>query len=164
MLANITKKGAGYTAKFERHWNHPVKEVWSYLTDNERLPLWFPELRAEELQVGGSMKFLMPDGNNLTMAVSDYMPMSVLQFAWGADQVRFELAAEPRGCRLLLIEQITEITSYTPKDLAGWHVCLDVVGRLMDGVTTESRKLEWEGWYEQYKQLITKLKQGDRNI
>jgi uncharacterized protein YndB with AHSA1/START domain len=157
-LADITKNGAGYTAKFERHWNHPVEEVWSYLTDNERLPLWFPELRAGELEFGGHMKFAMPDGNSLTMIISDYQPGSVLQFAWGTDQVRFELAEEPGGCRLLLIEQITEIKDHTPKDLAGWHVCLDVVERLLDGVTTNSRKQEWEEWYEQYKQEITKLK------
>jgi hypothetical protein len=96
------------------------------------------------------------------MAISNYEPKSVLQFAWGADQVRFELAAESGGCRLLLIEQILKITDHTPKDLAGWHVCLDVIGRLLNCIdtTTESRKQEWEAGYEQYKQAIAEITEG----
>jgi uncharacterized protein YndB with AHSA1/START domain len=132
MLAYITKEGVGYTATFERHWNHSVDEVWSYLTNNERLPLWFPELRAGELRTGGHMMFLMPDGSSITMEISDCEPLTILQYTWGADQVRFELTAEPGGCRLLLMEQITKMTDHTPKDLAGWHVCLDVIERLLN--------------------------------
>ncbi|OMP67852.1 hypothetical protein BTO28_05030 [Domibacillus epiphyticus] len=46
---------------------------------------------------------------------------------WAKDVVRFELYSEQEGCQLVFIEKIHTITNHTPKDLAGWHVCLVVI-------------------------------------
>ena len=62
MIARIEKVENGYTATFERHLKHPIEEVWSYLTDNEKLQKWFSELRVDELREGGVIKFDMGDG------------------------------------------------------------------------------------------------------
>ncbi|WP_410771274.1 hypothetical protein [Fontibacillus sp. BL9] len=32
-----------YTATFERSLNFPIPQVWSFLTENEKLGQWFPE-------------------------------------------------------------------------------------------------------------------------
>lgn len=48
-------------------------------------------------------------------------------------------------------------TEHTPKDLAGWHVCLDVVQALMDGRPIPAREDEWKTRYEQYVQAIQAL-------
>lgn len=71
--------------------------------------------------------------------------------------MRFELHPEAEGCRLVLIEMITKITDHTPKDIAGWDVCLDVIGALLDGRTLESRKEAWSEKYEQYVQVFEQL-------
>lgn len=42
MLASIQKADGGYTARFERHLKHSVDQVWSVLTENDRLAEWFP--------------------------------------------------------------------------------------------------------------------------
>jgi hypothetical protein len=55
---------------------------------------------------------------------------------------------------LLLIEKITKITSHTPKDLAGWHVCLDVIEALLDDRTLESREVEWKAWFDKYQKHV----------
>ena len=47
---------------FERHWNHSVQEVWSYLTENEKLAKWFIELHVDDLREGGVIKFDMQNG------------------------------------------------------------------------------------------------------
>jgi hypothetical protein len=53
-----------------------------------------------------------------------------------------------------LIKWFSELEDHTPKDLAGWHVCLDVIKALLDGKTFESRNEEWKIQYELYKQLL----------
>ncbi|SDD93037.1 Uncharacterized conserved protein YndB, AHSA1/START domain [Paenibacillus sp. UNCCL117] len=154
MLAVVNRTDTGYVACFERRFNHPAEAVWSMLTENEQLARWFPELRAADLREGGRMTFDMQDGTFEDMTITAYKPLSVLEYAWGEDQVRFELQAEAAGCRLLLIEQIDRITDHTSKDLAGWHVCLDVIEALLDRRTLESREDEWKTRHPQYEQLL----------
>lgn len=153
MLADIERAEQGYLARFERHYPHPVSRVWAMLTDNEQLAKWFPELKVNDLRKGGKILFDMQDGTFEEMEIVDLEAPEVLEFTWGEDRVRFELGGEPGGCRLLMIEKIREMTDHTPKDLAGWHVCLDVIGTLLDGKTPGPRDSEWETWYRQYAHL-----------
>lgn len=156
MLARIQKVENGYSAIFERNLRHSIEDVWSYLTDNEKLPKWFPELSVSDLREGGYIKFDMGNGNFEKMEILDIKMQSVLEYTWGEDIVRFELLKEPGGCLLVLHEKIRKITEHTPRDLAGWHVCLDVIQALLDGTTIE-RKKEWELWYEKYIKEIEKV-------
>ncbi|KOY14312.1 SRPBCC family protein [Paenibacillus xylanivorans] len=157
MIADLKQTPTGNMARFERHWKYSVEEVWSYLTENEKLAKWFTELQVEELREGGSIKFNMPDGTFLVLQILDFVPYSVLEYTWAEDRVRFELYPESDGCRLLLIETIHAITSHTPKDLAGWHVCLNVIEALLDGRTLESRESEWKIWYEKYQKHVDRF-------
>ncbi|WP_338752681.1 SRPBCC family protein [Bacillus sp. FJAT-52991] len=156
MLAIIEKVENGYVARFERHLKHSLEKVWSMLTENEELSKWFSELRIDDLREGASIKFDMRDGTFEEMKILELKMYSVLEYTWGEDNVRFELYLEPEGCRLVLIEKIKTITNHTPKDLAGWHVCLDVINALLDG-RTFSREDEWKKWYEKYVQATAKI-------
>lgn len=160
MTAKLKSVPEGTTATFERHYKHSAGEVWAYLTDNDLLPEWFSELRVKELRTGGSMVFDMQDGNLIEMEIYECKPASVLEYSWGEDKIRFELAAEPEGCRLLLIETIGTLTDHTPKDLAGWHVCLDVIAALLDGEVLKDRKGAWEQQYEVYIALVEEYRQS----
>lgn len=157
LLALIQKVENGYTAKYERHFKHSVEKVWSYLTDNDKLPQWFSELRVDELLEGGVIKFDMGDGTFEEMRILELKMHSVLEYTWGEDIVRFELSPEQDGCLLVLIEKIHTITDHTPRDLAGWHVCLDVIASLLNGDAIE-RKEEWKKWYEKYIQVVNQVK------
>ncbi len=158
MTARLQKVPDGFTATFDRHYKHTVDEVWAYLTDNELLSKWFPELRAGELGTGGSMTFDMGDGTYEVMGISDYEPAAVLEYAWGEDKIRFELVAEPDGNSLRLIETISTITDHTPRDLAGWHVCLDVIEALLEGKGFVNRKHAWEEQYKVYSGLVERMR------
>jgi uncharacterized protein YndB with AHSA1/START domain len=157
MLAKIEKVENGHIARFERHFDHSVEDVWSWLTDNEKLPKWFSELRVDELREGGVIKFDMQDGTFEELTILDLEMNSILEFTWGEDIVRFELNQESDGCSLVLIEKIKTITNHTPKDLAGWHVCLDVINALIDGSTIDDRKEAWKKWYEKYVQAVRQI-------
>ncbi|MCG7406837.1 SRPBCC family protein [Paenibacillus sp. ACRRX] len=154
MLANVQKVEQGYIARFERHFPYTVEQVWAWLTDNEKLKRWFAELRVVELRKGGIITFDMGDGTFEELEITAYMEQAILEYTWGKDKVRFELSPLSEGCQLNLIEQITIMTDHTAKDLAGWHVCLDVIKLLLDGSTTLSREEEWKHWYAEYKMLI----------
>ncbi|MNH93924.1 hypothetical protein D3C73_465340 [compost metagenome] len=153
MLAVIQQVENGYTARFERHLKHSVEQVWSWLTENDKLVQWFSELRVEELREGGVIKFDMQNGTFEEMEITELKLYSVLEYTWAEDRVRFELYPKTDGCQLVLIEKITKMTEHTPRDLAGWHVCLDVISALLDGGALESRDNEWKRQYPQYQQL-----------
>ncbi|WP_349305777.1 hypothetical protein [Bacillus sp. FJAT-49711] len=51
------------------------------------------------------------------------------------------------------------MTDHTPRDLAGWHVCLDVISALLDGKIIENRKAEWEKWFPRYVKAINEIKE-----
>ncbi|WP_077619540.1 SRPBCC family protein [Bacillus sinesaloumensis] len=157
MLATIEKSEHNFKATFERHYNHSVDEVWAMLTDNDKLSTWFQELKVDDLRKGGRLLFDMGDGNFEEMIITDFSSHSVLEYTWGDDHVRFELSPETAGCKLLLNETITTLTDHTPKDLAGWHVCLDVIGVLLDGKKVENREALWKPLYEKYIQAIKRF-------
>lgn len=157
MLAKLQKVEEGYRATFDRHLPQPIDDVWVMLTDNDKLPLWFSELKVKDLRVGGIIEFNMPDGSTIDMEITDFKARSILEYTWGEDLVRFELSPEAEGTHLILTETIYNITDHTSKDLAGWHVCLDVIAAILDGRKIESRKEEWKKWYEQYTQAVNEL-------
>ncbi|NEU31299.1 SRPBCC family protein [bacterium LRH843] len=157
MIANIQKSGNDFIAKFERYMDHSVEDVWAMLTENEKLTQWFSELKVDELRKGGIIKFDMQDGTFEEMTILNLELYSVLEFTWANDIVRFELTPEQDGCLLVLNETLKVITNHTPKDLAGWHVCLDVIKDILDGRIIEFRKERWEKWFEEYVKAIAKI-------
>lgn len=156
MIAAIQKVENGYIAQFERLLNHSVEKVWSMLTANEMLSKWFTELNVEELREGGIIKFDMQDGTFEEMIITEFKLFSVLEYTWGEDRVRFELYPEQNGCKLILKEKINVITNHTSRDLAGWHVCLDVITALLEGRILESRESEWKKWHPKYVEAVEK--------
>ncbi|MDQ6595859.1 SRPBCC family protein [Bacillus salipaludis] len=150
MIAELIKTESGAIARYERHWKYSVQEVWAWLTENDKLSNWFSELEVEELREGGAIIFHMPDGTSDKLTITELKMYSVLEFTWWENKMRFELSPESGGCMLVLTETLQEITDHTPKDLAGWHMCLEVILALLNGRTIESRAEEWKIWYEKY--------------
>ncbi|MFJ8064356.1 SRPBCC family protein [Psychrobacillus sp. NPDC096426] len=156
MIATIQKEKDIYAARYERKLHHSVEEVWAMLTENDKLQQWFIELQVVDLRQGGLIKFDMQDGTFIDMQILDYEPLKTLAFEWDKDIARFELSSVSDGCQLTFIETMTSITEHTARDLAGWHVCLDVIEALLDDRSI-ARKEEWEVWYVKYKELLDRL-------
>ena len=162
MIADIKQVENGYIARYERQIEHPIENVWAMLTDNEELEKWFQELRIGDPRKGGFMKFDMQDGKFEELEIFEYSLLSVLEFDWFGDVVRFELHPEQDGCLMIFTEKFTTITEQRIKDLAGWHVCLDVIKSLLDGKPIDSREAEWKKWYSKYEQAINELMIADK--
>lgn len=162
MIAAIKQVENGYIARFERHIEHPIENVWAMLTDNEELDKWFQELSIGEPSKGGFMKFVMPDGKFEQLEIFEHTLFTVLEFDWFGDVVRFELHPEKDGCLMIFTEKFTTTTEQRIKDLAGWHVCLDVIKSLLDGEPIDSRGAEWKKWHSNYEQAINELMIADK--
>lgn len=156
MIANIEKVEQHYIATIERHMNHPAKNVWAWLTENEKLKQWFPELRVGKLEHDGFMTFQLSEEDVKELEIYTFKEGSLLEFDWWGNNVRFELVNEQGGSRIMFVQKITELTDQTAKDLAGWHTCLLDIDALMGGRTI-SRTENWQKWYEQYDKAIKEL-------
>ena len=156
MIADIKKDNDGILVNWERKTNQPVEAVWAMLTDNNQLEKWFDELRAGDLRKGGFMKFYIPDVMDEKLGIMDFTPNSVLEFDWFGDVIRFELHPENEGSTLILLEKVKTITEQTKKDIAGWHVCLDVIIALLDGETIQ-RDDAWKDWHEKYTEKLAEF-------
>ncbi|MDJ1477948.1 SRPBCC family protein [Bacillus sp. LS15-K4] len=151
MLAEIDKQDNEYVVQFDRHFSYSIEEVWSVLTENSKLKKWMSNLQIESLKTGGIIKFDMMDGSFINIDILEYQVNAVLEFTWDKDRVRFELHKEENGTLLLLKEYIYELTDHTPKDIAGWHICLNLFSSVLEGEEKEFSKDEWQQWFEIYK-------------
>lgn len=157
MLATIQQQQNNYVVKFNRPLSHSVDAVWAVLTENGKLQKWMNNLEIIDLRKNGKIHFNMNDGTDTYMeiTITNYVEKEVLEFDWGKDTVRFELFPTGSGSILVLLESIGELTEHTPKDLAGWHICLDLLSDLLNGTVHEEFPMEeWQQWFAEYKQIV----------
>lgn len=126
--------GGRWRLRFTRDLPHPRPKVWRAITEPEHLRAWFPQRITGEWVAGGELTFSDPEGRGpaFTGEVLAYSPESVLAFRWGTDEIRIELEPSPGGCRLTLLDTFGEVGK-AARDAAGWHVCLEALGRELDG-------------------------------
>ena len=156
-IAELNRNGEGLTAYREVRYPHEKAEVWAYLTDNDRLSGWFDELRMGEAGEGGHYLFDMGEHGREKLEIFRFEPGETVEFDWFGDVVRFDLVADKGSTVLAFKETVRKLTEQTVKDLAGWHVCLDVIGTLLDGRQPENRHADWEKWHEAYSLSVGEL-------
>jgi uncharacterized protein YndB with AHSA1/START domain len=134
--AKIEKKGEAWTLVLVRDLRHPPPKVWKAITEPEHLREWAPFDSDQSLAVAGVTAKLSTVG-----APSPYVSETqvkradapkLLEFSWGGGDLRWEL--EPLagdGTRLTLWANIDR--RFIAMGAAGWHVCFDVLDRLLEG-------------------------------
>ena len=125
--------------RFVRDLPHPPEKVWRALTEPDHLAVWFPHDMIGERVAGARLRFVSRDDDTPEftgeMLVVD--APRVLEYLWGDDRLRFELAPTAQGTRLTFTDTFAELGK-AARDGAGWHECLD---RLPDAI--EGRVPEW---------------------
>jgi uncharacterized protein YndB with AHSA1/START domain len=118
--------GGRWRLRFTRELAHPQERVWRAITEPEHLKAWFPQHVSGEWVIGGPLTFSSPEGRgpDFDGEVLAYDPQSLVEFRWGTDVIRLELAARGAGCTLTLLDTIGELGK-AARDAAGWHECLD---------------------------------------
>ncbi|RLP87694.1 SRPBCC family protein [Micromonospora sp. BL4] len=123
------------TLVFVRDLRHPPAAVWAALTDPARLAEWAPFLADRDLGSPGAAVLTMVDGETAIPASATVRlaePPHLLEYIWGDDLLRWELSPLDSGTRLTLRHTVAD-PGVLPMVAAGWHLCLDVADRLLDG-------------------------------
>ncbi len=148
--ARIRKDGEKWTLVLVRDLRHPPERVWEALTDPAHLREWAPFDADRNLGAVGTAK--------LTAAGTPYASESqvkradaprLLELTWGDQDLRWELEpAASGGTRLTLWHNIDR--RYIAMGAAGWHVCFDVLEKLLAGEhpgrIAGPEAMQHEGW------------------
>jgi len=141
-LAHVDcQQGAeGWTLVFTRALPQPPQRVWDVLTDPDQLRAWSPYTADRHLARIGEANLTMLDGmtsGNIPTTITHADAPRLLEYTWQLDQfgrsvLRWELEPIPGGTRLTLRQTVRD-AEWTPKIAAGWHLCLLVAERLLQG-------------------------------
>jgi len=149
--AKVRKEGGMWTLILVRELRHPPAMVWQALTDPAHLAEWAPFDADRSLATVGPVKLStvgMPTPQASQSTVKRAEAPRLLEYSWGGNDLRWELEPLGSGTRLTLWHNIDR--DFIAWGAAGWHVCLDVLGRFLGGepigriVGTEALKLS--GW------------------
>jgi uncharacterized protein YndB with AHSA1/START domain len=136
-LADATARNddGRWTLTFVRVLRHGPDKVWAALTDPTQLAKWSPFIADHDLGHPGAATLTMIDGEtseDMDAVVTRVEAPTLLEYNWGADHLRWELAAVESGTRLTLHHTV-QGPEWLSKVAAGWHLCLVVAERLLDG-------------------------------
>jgi uncharacterized protein YndB with AHSA1/START domain len=134
--AEVRKEGEKWTLILVRELRHSPEKVWQALTDPAQLREWAPFDTDRSLgTVGATVKLTTvgapgPHITETTVLRAD--APKVLEYTWGGNDMRWELEDFGGGTRLRLWTSIDR--RFISMGAAGWHVCFDVLDRLLSGI------------------------------
>lgn len=155
-LADVQHRteGGRSTLVFVRRFRHPPEKVWAALTDRKQLERWAPFDPDRDLGSAGPATLRMIDGEHAAEVRRAVAP-ELLEYTWGEDVLRWELVPDGAGTRLTLHHQV-ESKDWIPSVAAGWHLCLAVAERLLDGepvpriVGSQAMEYGWQELHDAY--------------
>ena len=148
--AEVKKDGEKWTLVLTRELRHPPAKVWRALTEPEQLREWAPFDADRSLATVGPMKLSTVGAPTPLVSESTVKRAEaprVLEYDWGGNDLRWELEPRDGGTRLTLWHNIDR--RFVAMGAAGWHICLDVLDRLIAGkplgriVGAEAMKFDW---------------------
>ena len=133
--AHVQKDGEKWTLVLARDLRHAPEKVWQALTDPAHLREWAPFDADGSLGATGRTVKLTTVGAPTPMVsqttVTRADPPRLLEYNWGGQDLRWQLEASGGGTRLTLWHNIDR--RFISMGAAGWHICFDVLDRLLDG-------------------------------
>ena len=150
--ADLKKDGDKWTIVLVRELAHPAAKVWKALTDPEHLREWAPFESDRSLASLGTANLTTVGAPKLHVCethVKRADAQKALEYDWGGGDIRWELESLGNGgTRLTLWAQIDR--RYVSMGTAGWHICLDVLDRLLAGRPigriTGPDAMKFDGW------------------
>ena len=127
--AQVRKDGEKWTLILTRELRHPPGKVWQALTDPAHLREWAPFEADGSLGTLGTVNLTwVGTGRSIETKVTRVDAPTVLEYG----DMRWELEAIGGGTRLTLWHSIDR--RFISWGAAGWHICFDVLDRLLGGV------------------------------
>jgi uncharacterized protein YndB with AHSA1/START domain len=150
-----------WAVRYERRFTHPPEKVWRALTESEHLAHWMPTDMVGERRAGASIELRFWPAEVAKYGIEDpvltgeirvWDPPRVFEWTWDTDVLRWELEPVPDGTALTFTTWFGD----PDRDVvvgagAGYHVCLDELGELLDSGTVapldDAVMAVWEARY-----------------
>jgi uncharacterized protein YndB with AHSA1/START domain len=157
-----------WTLVMVREMKQPPARVWAALTDPAQLREWAPFDAERNLETAGPVLLTMAGStspNPIDGTVTRAVRPRVLEYTWGSDLLRWDLEPTATGTRLTLHHTVTD-RGWLAKVAAGWHICLDVAERALDGhpigriVGDAAKQVGWDRLNAEYAERFAAEKTG----
>lgn len=114
--------------RFRRRYRYARAEVWSAITEPDRMARWAFACEFEP-RTGGALRFDYGEAGSAEGTILQWDPPAVLEYEWGADtdmawHVRFELTPDGDDATILTFDHLLPDAA-NPEFAAGWHWHLD---------------------------------------
>jgi uncharacterized protein YndB with AHSA1/START domain len=165
MTATMHTAGGRSTLRFDRTLPYDRERVWRAVTDPAELRHWFPSEVIYEPRVGAPMTFDFGGEHGLDTYPGEVLawdPPSVFAFAWGKDELRFELSDAPDGTRLVFEHSFAHEPGKEARDSAGWSACFDAFDALLAGA--EPQMGDWAAYEERFLARYGELALDDGRV
>lgn len=141
--------------RFVREYRHPAERVFALLTDPDELAHWFPARVAPSAWTPGATVTysFSADGDGGTGTVLAHEPPRRVAFSWGGEELWFDVETLRDGRSRLTFTHLLEERDAASRNAAGWDLCLDALGRAVDGAPGAppgGRTPAWEDLYRAY--------------
>ena len=134
----VSIDGPVAVVRFERWFTASAGELWSALTDPDRMGRWLGAEVSIVASAGGAIRLRWEEGEEMEGVITAFEPERLLAFTWGEpalgveSAVRFEL--RPEGDRTLLIFEHVGVPADQAAGFgAGWHGHLDSLAATLAG-------------------------------
>jgi len=150
--AEVRKDGENWTLVLVRQLRHSPEKVWKALTDPAQIREWAPFDADGSLGKTGATVKLTTVGAPREYVTETKIKRAdapkLLEYTWGGNDMRWELEARGGGTRLTLWTSIDR--RFISMGAAGWHICFDVLDRLLGGAPigrmVGMETMKFEGW------------------
>ncbi|MBC6308023.1 ATPase [Listeria sp. FSL L7-1582] len=139
---------------FELELDSKIAKVWELIATTKGFAQWFPELSVGESGVDGLILFDFGNGEYEEMTITVYEPKSILEYTWDKNMVRFELTDHGEKTTLRFTEEINELTTHTPRDISGWHMCLQKIQGILEDKDVSFTEDEFLALFDKYQALM----------
>jgi len=161
--AHIEKDGEKWTLVLVRELRHSPEKVWQAITDPAQLREWAPFDADASLGATGATVKLTTVGAPVphvteTKVIRAEAP-KVLEYGWGANDMKWDLEPWGTGTRLKLWATIDR--RYISMGAAGWHICFDILDHLLSGTPlgrmAGPEAMKFGGWQRLHAEYVKQL-------
>lgn len=133
--------GAGLILRFTCRLGHPVERVWTALTSEAELAVWYPTRVRIDPRPGGRISFSFPGSGPFHGVVLEVEPPTLLAFTTLDDTLRWHLAEAEGGCALTLDNSVAH-PEHAPYTAAGFDINLHQLATLLDYGASQVQRRE----------------------
>jgi uncharacterized protein YndB with AHSA1/START domain len=129
-ITQHTDDAGRIVVRFERFLEASAQRVWSALTVDDELAVWYATRVHMEAVSGGVVTFAFPGGEPFEGAVLSATPSRELTFTTLDDVLRWQLVAASEGT-MLILDNVVGHPPHAPYTAAGFHITLDQLGTFL---------------------------------